>query len=473
MEDWKRDMVLAANHGIDAFALNFGRDDWQRQRLDDAYAAALELSHGPWGLADNTANNTTPTDTPSSEGGNACANSTAPCISVEAGLVSTNAFSNATVPDSDAHSCTAKPIPFKLFLSLDMSSLPCASDADVAALQALVERYAAHPAQLLHNGTGRAVLSTFAGDACAFGQAGWARVAKGSGAWFVPAFFGDVRSWAGWDAVNGGFNWNAAWPTGKFNVTWDPDAAWRSALNVSGKQKAYMAPVSPWFFTHFGQNTYNKNWIYRGDEWLLAARWDILIAHRDQVDIVQIVSWNDYGESHYVGPIEGALPAGSEAWTNGFEHTAWLKMMEYYIAAFKTGTYPDVHEDHVFLWARLDPANANASKDGVGKPRNWEWTEDYLWAVIFLTAPANVTLYCTPGPTQNETQLLPQGVSQVKLALIDPGADVSADGRCAMGAEIWRAETKVLAFQPEGMRFGSRNGNEVENYNFNAFVAGT
>ncbi|TFY51951.1 hypothetical protein EVG20_g10768, partial [Dentipellis fragilis] len=154
VEDWKRDMVLAANHGIDAFALNFGRDEWQRQRLDDAYAAALELSHGPWDIVDST---TYSSPSPS------------------------NSSSNATAPDTHVQSCTPGPIPFKLFLSLDMSSLPCASDADAAVLQALVERYAAHPAQLLYNGTGagtemgRAVLSTFAGARARLGRWGGRR----------------------------------------------------------------------------------------------------------------------------------------------------------------------------------------------------------------------------------------------------------------------------------------------------------
>lgn len=41
---------------------------------------------------------------------------------------------------------------------------------------------------------------------------------------------------------------------------------------------------------------------------------------RDQVDIVQILSWNDYGESHYVGPIKGAQP-NSQAWVDGMNHT--------------------------------------------------------------------------------------------------------------------------------------------------------
>jgi hypothetical protein len=70
-----------------------------------------------------------------------------------------------------------------------------------------------------------------------------------------------------------------------------------------------MASISPAFFTvctftvlylnltndnaqHYGANSYNKNWIYRGDDWLYASRWDLIMQHRDEVDIVEIVTWN-------------------------------------------------------------------------------------------------------------------------------------------------------------------------------------
>ncbi|KAF5332438.1 hypothetical protein D9758_015130 [Tetrapyrgos nigripes] len=53
------------------------------------------------------------------------------------------------------------------------------------------------------------------------------------------------------------------------------------------------------------------------------------------IDIIQIISWNDYGESHYIGPIKGAQPVGSEAWTGGMGHAAWLPPTSYYASAFK------------------------------------------------------------------------------------------------------------------------------------------
>ena len=70
---------------------------------------------------------------------------------------------------------------------------------------------------------------------------------------------------------------------------------------------------------HYGVDTLNKNFIFRCDDWLLARRWELLISGRNEIDIVQIITWNDYGESHYMGPIAGAQP-GSESWTTGFDH---------------------------------------------------------------------------------------------------------------------------------------------------------
>jgi glucan endo-1,3-alpha-glucosidase len=35
-ENWKSDISLAHAHGIDGFALNVGRDEWQPSRVKDA-----------------------------------------------------------------------------------------------------------------------------------------------------------------------------------------------------------------------------------------------------------------------------------------------------------------------------------------------------------------------------------------------------------------------------------------------------
>lgn len=80
-----------------------------------------------------------------------------------------------------------------------------------------------------------------------------------------------------------------------------------------------MAGVSPWFSTHYGRDTYNKNFIYRGDDWLFAERWEDLVNNRSSIPFAEVITWNDYGESSYISPIEGVQPM-SESWVNGYDH---------------------------------------------------------------------------------------------------------------------------------------------------------
>ena len=122
------------------------------------------------------------------------------------------------------------------------------------------------------------------------------------------------------------------------------------------------------------------------------------MAIRDQVDIVQLISWNgarslcsrssrgltepislDYGESHYVAHPLGAQP-NSEAWVDPCSHEAWLSLNAYFIDAFKRGRYPhectelrsDKARDVIWMWARPHMKDAVASNDHVGRPDGWE-----------------------------------------------------------------------------------------------------
>lgn len=93
---------------------------------------------------------------------------------------------------------------------------------------------------------------------------------------------------------------------------------------------------------------------------------------RDSVDIVEIVTWNDYGESHYLrDPGTDSAQPKSEAWVDGFSHAGWLDMTAYYARAFKAGALPPVDEDKLYMWARPHTRDADAP-DGIGKPQNFE-----------------------------------------------------------------------------------------------------
>jgi hypothetical protein len=53
---------------------------------------------------------------------------------------------------------------------------------------------------------------------------------------------------------------------------------------------------------------------------------------------LEIVTWNDYGESHYIGRLQSPHgDDGSSKWVYGFPHDAFLDMAVPFIAAFKAG----------------------------------------------------------------------------------------------------------------------------------------
>jgi glucan endo-1,3-alpha-glucosidase len=172
---------------------------------------------------------------------------------------------------------------------------------------------------------------------------------------------------------------------------------------------------------------------------------------------VQVISWNDYGESHYIGPI-GADQPNSQAWVDGFDHEAWLDMTAVYARAFKAGTPPQIAEDHVFLTSRPHPAGAGAP-DGLGKPTGWDWEEsaDYLQAVVFATQPATFTLRAG-GNAQSFS--VPAGVSKVRV----PSAPGTIQGTLVRGGQT------VVDVAPGADKFAYTDA--PSRYNFNAYVAG-
>ncbi|KAH8119175.1 glycoside hydrolase family 71 protein [Phellopilus nigrolimitatus] len=431
--DWLDDIELASASGIDAFALNVGSDSWQATQVKNAYAAAQQ------------------------------ANST-----------------------------------FKLFISFDMTALPCTASADAAPLRNYITTYANHSAQFKHGG--KVFASTFSGEKCTFGQGnvtqGWAsqftgRLTGADAVFFVPSFFVDPATFVTYASVmDGQLNWNSAWPTTVTTSTFNAllqkagavagkllsvagapvitdigqvsknitsslslDQQYIDALKAAGN-KLYMASVSPWFFTHYSPQTLNKNFVYLSDQ-LYPSRWQSIIAARDQIPMVELVTWNDYGESSYLGPIKGAQP-NSQAWVDGFNHTAWLDLTKYFALAYKTGTYPLVLDDAIYLWARPHAKGATAKSDAVGKPANYDILEDALFVVVLATSSANVTLATSSNATT--VVAVPAGLSQLSIPL-SAGDTVRAS--------LSRANTTVVQLALSNFTFEG----SPQTYNFNAFTA--
>ncbi|KAK0110183.1 hypothetical protein ONS95_002834 [Cadophora gregata] len=287
---------------------------------------------------------------------------------------------------------------FKLFFSFDYlgggTRWPSTGARSVVSY---LNQYKNSPAYFRFNGLPMA--STFEGtsdiDAWAYG--GVIRNNVG-GIYFVPDWSslgpGGFAQHLG--KVEGAFNWDA-WPTGATNINTAGDVQWRNMLGA----KSYMMPVSPWFFR--SANGGNR-WVWRGDDsW--ADRWAQVISFAPT--FVQIISWNDFGESHYVGPVRSAneIPAGSGIYVDGQSHESWLDFLPYYIAKYKGSSFT-ITRDQMQYWYRNAPLGGGGTCGVVGNDAGHGEQQispnailyDGIFASALLKSPAAVHVQIGSNP---------------------------------------------------------------------------
>ncbi|KAK3117340.1 hypothetical protein LTR53_001391 [Teratosphaeriaceae sp. CCFEE 6253] len=164
--------------------------------------------------------------------------------------------------------------------------------------------------------------------------------------------------------------------------------------------------VSPWQFKDFNDGYYNS-WVEYSDV-LFPSRWEQAIS-TVHPDIIEIITWNDFGESHYIRdlpPLTGpaAVDLGITGnYIYGQDHSAWRVMAQYYISWFKTGAPPQVTEDRVVFWYRIHPKQVPCASgtNNIGVVRNAGFPTDavFAWALV----SQDVTVSMTVGSNENWT----------------------------------------------------------------------
>ncbi|KAG8708165.1 hypothetical protein FRC09_001404 [Ceratobasidium sp. 395] len=371
---WESNIASASSKGIDVFTLNVGPDVWQPARLVDAYNAAQKAAPN-----------------------------------------------------------------FRMSISFDMTELPCASADDGQRLiNNFIRPIQSHPSRYMYNS--KMLLTTFAGQWCTFGQANpsdgwrWFLGAAGTPIYFIPNFQIDVSELAStWTWLDGYKLWNA-WPLGQQVGNQWADDAWYLQHTRNGQ--GYMTMVSPWFYAHRPGGPGTNRYL-RGDNFMYTNRWNQLIQNRNSLQFVEIGSWNDYGESHYIGPTTGSIPANTPYVNSQANHNAWADLTAYYAKWFKNGIAPAITKDKVYMWARPQPKNSGVCNyDGVGRVQNADWADDNLYISVFLKAPAQAT--CYSGNNVAGTKNLKAGVNEFSIPL-SPGS---------VGCSIKRYGAKVLDYKP-------------------------
>ncbi|KAJ7677688.1 glycoside hydrolase [Mycena polygramma] len=343
---------------------------------------------------------------------------------------------------------------FKLFISFDFTA-GFGTDSANQIIPRL-SLYAGDAAQLQW-GNG-ALVSTFSGDG--FDWSG-VRSAVGHPLEIIPFY---QAAQAHQDSTDGLFQWNA-WPS----VDNQPI---NQTMSIAGDQfyqsqlagSPYMAGVSPWFFTHYNQQTFNKNWLYLSDT-LLIDRWNEILNLQPQ--LVELITWNDFGESHYIGPLHPERPSvyapsgdpdGAIQWAAGFPHDAWRKIITPYIAAYKNGGPVTISPDqeNIVYWYRPHPKGLSCPDPFLGPPTGQSFPADGIWAATLLASPATLTM--TSG-SFTLTTTAPAGINYFSTGM---GSGQPTFTLSRNGATI-----------TQGTGGLSIDLNSCSIYNFNAFVGST
>ena len=352
----------------------------------------------------------------------------------------------------------------KVFISFDFNWYHTSQASDVGAM---IAKYATKPAQLVVDG--KVFASSFAGDGL---DVVAMKAAAGVDVFWAPNFHPEQT--ADPSAIDGALNW-MAWPnngnnkapSAGSNVTvGDGDEAYLKWLG----SKPYIAPVSAWFSTHFGPEvSYSKNWVFPSDR-LWFDRWNEVLTLGTR--FIEIVTWNDYGESHYIGPLNSLhYDDGNSKWVNDMPHDGWLDMAKPFIAAFHAGATSVndyIQEDEIIYWYRptlksLDcdatdttmvPANNQSGNYFQGRPDGSETFQDSVFLVSLLTAPGTVAV---SSGANSKTFDAPAGASvfEVSMAVGKQTFELTRDSKTVLSGTSLKDVSDVCIC---GI------------YNFNAYV---
>ena len=170
--------------------------------------------------------------------------------------------------------------------------------------------------------------------------------------------------------------------------------------------KSWLAAIAPWFFVGMTE----KNWANAQDDRIFIDRFQNLL--KLQPDFIELVTWNDWGESSYFGPTDTSAYWPETAW-DAMDHSPFLKMASIFIKNYKakaTVAKVDPIDESVYMFYRTQPAATLGSNHtlGLGLPSNSSSLHDNVYVVGFLSEPATVTLKSGNAPAA--TMTFPAGV---------------------------------------------------------------
>ncbi|KPM35510.1 hypothetical protein AK830_g11060 [Neonectria ditissima] len=328
-------------------------------------------------------------------------------------------WSNGTV---DRLFDNADELGFKIFFSFDMSGSYFGSPDQYAKY---LDDHLSRDSYYTYNDV--PLVSTFGGESVSSDQ--WKDLRNTVGdILIVPAFYQSTPSSTFFDnypELDGVFNWNS-WPQiaeGKVAVSTKDDKTYQEAAKKSGK--LFMMGLSPLQFKHFDSS---NNWYRRGERNLEYRFGQVLEV---QPDMLEIQTWNDAGESHYVGNIWPEAMDGDAipAYTDGYNHTGYWEVLPSFIKAWKRG---DTSTEGMVptngaaaqgvFWHHTLLTTSDCSSDGLGKPAGIENINNVVTGVVLVAeGQTGLTVSVLSGSTQLGTKDLVAGFNRFRFTNMTTG----------------------------------------------------
>jgi len=297
----------------------------------------------------------------------------------------------------------------KICFSFDFAVAPWNTALVIDTLQ----RYVTQPGHFKYEGGiggGKYLVSTFDGSARL--NVDWVAVKAAVPNIFVVPHLSPDELRAKPPGIDGVLNWNA-WAT-RDNLPIDGNSSTvddHAMQNELSDKQAYATLVSPWSFTDYHANGISKQWIFKSDE-LLVTRWKQMLTFASSepgahIDLIELYSWNDYGESNYQNDISKShsneFSGGADAWCKGFKHDGWRLLNIPFTKAFKAQktsvTTEDIDTELVAFYHRPYPAKTLCT--GQTQPvLGSEFVPDQVTIISTLKSPAQLVV-TSGGVTTN------------------------------------------------------------------------